>query len=91
MSMPPRRESELLLYTAPEGTVKVSVLFQDETAWLTQRALAELFGVGVPAIAKHLKNIFESGELDPTAAVSKMETVQTEGTRQVKRHRGWLC
>lgn len=80
-----RHESEMLLYTAPDGAVKVGVLFRDETAWLSQKALAELFGVGVPAIAKHLKNIFESGELDPGATISKMEMVRTEGARQVTR------
>ena len=80
-----RRESELLLYTAPDGTVKVGVLFRDETAWLTQKTLADLFGVGVPAITKHLKNIFESGELARAATVSKMEMVQSEGDRQVVR------
>lgn len=80
-----RRESELLLYTAPDGAVRVSVLFRDETAWLTQRALAELFGVGVPAINKHLKTIFESGELEPGATVSKMEMVRSEGGREVAR------
>jgi hypothetical protein len=52
---PARRESEFLLYTATDGAVKVGVLFRDETAWLTQRALAELFGVKTPAITKHLK------------------------------------
>jgi hypothetical protein len=50
-----KRESEFLLYIAPDGAVKVSVLFRDETAWFTQRALAELFGVKLPAITKHLK------------------------------------
>lgn len=85
MTGPPRRESELLLYTAPDGVVKVSVLFRDETAWLTQKALAELFGVGVPAINKHLKNIFELGELDPGVTISKMEMVRSEGGRQVTR------
>ena len=80
-----RRESEFLLYTAPGGDVKIGVLFRDETAWLTQRALAELFGVKVPAITKHLKNIFGSGELDRTATVSKMEIVQTERGREVMR------
>lgn len=53
--------SELLLYGSPDGAVSVRVLFKDETAWLTQKALAELFGVKVPAISKHLKNIFETG------------------------------
>ena len=73
------RESEFLLYVAPDGAVKVGVLFRDETAWLTQRALAELFGVKVPAITKHLKNIFESGELTETSAVSILETTATDG------------
>jgi hypothetical protein len=77
--------SELLLYTAPDGAVKVRVLFQDETAWLTQKALAELFGVKVPAINKHLKNIFDSGELDRAATISKMEMVRQEGEREVMR------
>jgi len=60
---------------------RVGVLFKDETAWLTQKTMAELFGVGVPAISKHLKNIFESGELDAQATSSKMETVRSEGGR----------
>ncbi len=80
-----RRESQFVLYTAPDGAVKVGVLFKDETAWLSQRALAELFGVGVPAVSKHLKNIFESAELDPEATISKMEIVGTEGGREVAR------
>jgi len=63
----------------------VRVLFKDETAWLTQKALAELFGVKVPAVNKHLNNIFESGELSRSATVSKMEIVQSEGGRDVAR------
>jgi len=74
-----RRESEFLLYAAPDGTVKVSVLFRDETAWLAQRALAELFGVKIPAITKHLKNIFESGELAENSVVSILETTAADG------------
>jgi integrase len=74
-----RRESELLLYTAPDGAVKVGVLFRDETAWLTQKALAELFAVKVPAINKHLKNIFESGELSEDSVVSILETTAADG------------
>ncbi len=74
-----------LLYTAPDGAVKVEVYFKDETVWLTQKALAELFGVQIPAIAKHLKNIFESGELSREATVSKMEIVRLEGQREVTR------
>ncbi len=68
--------SDFLFYAAPDGTVKVQVLFRDETAWLTQKALAELFGVKVPAINKHLKNIYESGELEREATISKMEIVR---------------
>jgi len=74
-----RREAEFLLYAAPDGAVKVRVLFKDETAWLMQRTLAELFGVGVPAINKHLKSIFESGELVESSVVSVLETTAADG------------
>lgn len=77
--------SEFLLYTAPNGNVKVEVFLSGETLWLTRQRMAELFHVGVPAISKHLKNIFESGELTREATVSKMETVQQEGNRNVSR------
>lgn len=77
--------TEFLLYTAPNGAVKVEVLLADETIWLTQKRMAELFGVGVPAVSKHLDNIYESGELQREATVSVLETVQQEGTRQVTR------
>ena len=77
--------NQFLLYTAPDGAVKVDVFFKAETVWLTQKALAELFGVGVPAINKHLKNIFDSGELSREATVSKMEIVRAEGGREVAR------
>lgn len=73
-------QGNFLLYTAQNGAVKVDVYFQGETVWLTQKALAELFGVQVPGIAKHLKNIFESGELSREATVSKMEMVRAERT-----------
>ena len=70
---------QFLLYTAPDGAVKVNVLFKDETVWLTQKALAELFGVKVPAINKHLKNIFESGELREGSVGSILETTAADG------------
>ena len=60
-------------------------MVKDETIWLTQKAMAELFDVEVPAISKHLANIYADGELQPDATVSKMEIVQTEGSRNVKR------
>jgi hypothetical protein len=74
-----------LLYKNASGEVRVEVMLQDETLWLTQKALSELFQVGIPAIAKHIKNIYESGELQELATISKMETVQKEGGRMVKR------
>jgi len=71
--------SDFLLYTAPDGQVKVRVFFKDETAWLAQKGLAELFGVKVPAVAKHLKNIFASGELREESVVSILETTAIDG------------
>ncbi|HLO63711.1 MAG TPA: virulence RhuM family protein [Azonexus sp.] len=83
--------TEFLLYTAPNGTVKVEVLLSNESIWLTQKRMAELFGVGVPAISKHLKNIFDSGELEEEVVVSILETTTEHGavagltqTQQVK-------
>ena len=69
-----REESQFLLYTAPDGAVKVDVFYKDETVWLTQKALAELFGVQVPAVNKHLKNIFEEGELSQDSVVKNFFT-----------------
>ena len=77
--------NEIIFYTTPDGNKKVEVVLQDETAWLTQKALAGLFGVKVPAINKHLKNIFETGELEKDSTISILETVRQEGAREVKR------
>lgn len=74
-----------ILYTTPNGDVKLEVFIRDETLWLTQKAIATLLGVEVPAISKHLNNIYESGELLKEATISILETVQKEGPRQVKR------
>ena len=76
---------EVVLYQTDDGNVNVSVIYYDETFWLTQKAMAELFGVNVPIISKHLQNIYEDGELFKNSTISKMETVRIEGTRQVKR------
>ena len=84
-SLPEGHPNRIVLYNAADGRVTVNVLFAHDNFWLAQRAIAELFGVKVAAISKHLKNIFESGELRPEATASKMETVQTEGSRQVTR------
>jgi hypothetical protein len=78
--------SQFLLYTAPDGAVKVDVFFKDETVWLTQKALAELFGVKVPAINKHLKNIFASRELVEASAISILETTATDGKAYQTRY-----
>lgn len=69
----------ILLFSSTDKKAKVSVFFQDGTFWLTQKAMAELFGVNVPAISKHLKNIFETGELEAISVVSKMETTASDG------------
>jgi len=78
-------DSTFLLYTGNDGKINIEVFLKDETVWLTQKAMAELFGVKIPAISKHLSNIFESGELQKEATLSILETVQMEGNRQVKR------
>jgi len=77
--------TDFLLYTAPSSEVKVEVLLSNETLWLTQKRMAELFSVGVPAISKHLDNIYLDGELERPATISILETVQKEGNRNVTR------
>lgn len=76
---------ELIFYKTPEGEQRIEVVYQDENFWMTQRGLADLFGVGIPAINKHFKNIYETGELEAGATLSKMEIVQQEGAREVRR------
>lgn len=74
-------EIQFLLYNMPDADGKVQVVIKGETLWCTQKAMAQLFGVGVPAISKHLKNIFAEGELSPDTTISKMETVVNRGIR----------
>ncbi len=76
---------EFLIYKAADEEVSVNAVIKDDTIWLTQKSMAELFDVNTPAISKHLSNIFNEGELQQSATVSKMEIVQTEGNRRVKR------
>lgn len=76
---------QFLIYRSAEREISVNAVIRDETIWLTQKAMAELFGVETPAISKHLANIFAEGELEAEATLSKMEIVQQEGTRKVKR------
>ncbi|EEO40436.1 toxin-antitoxin system, toxin component, Fic family [Fusobacterium sp. CM21] len=72
-------EVKFLLYSYLEGDINIGVIIKDDTLWLTQKSMAELFGVGVPAISKHLKNIYESEELMKNSTISKMETVVNRG------------
>jgi hypothetical protein len=78
-------QSQVVLYQTPDGKVTVNVLFAHDNFWLTQRTMADLFGVKIPAVNKHLKNIYASGELTPGATISKMEIAQIEGGRQISR------
>ncbi len=79
------QESDFLLYTAPEGGVKVGVLMLDETVWLTQKRMAELFGVDLRTINEHLHNIYKSAELSDDRTIRNFRIVQNEGGRQVDR------
>ncbi len=74
--------SEIILYSTPQGEIKIGVFLQDETVWLTQRAMGELFGVAQSTISEHFKNIHKSGELEKGATVRKIRTVQKEGGKK---------
>lgn len=86
MDMNEIKESKFLIYETTEGKVDIDVILKDETIWLTQKSMAELFDVEQPAIAKHLINIYNEEELLKDSTYSKMELVQKEGTRNVKRN-----
>lgn len=78
-------ESEIIFYTGPDGAVKIEIRYEEETFWLTQKKLSELFGVEVQTINYHLKEIFKSGELPEHPTIRKIRIVQTEGSREVSR------
>ena len=80
-------EIQFILYNLPDDEGKVQVVIKDETVWCTQKAMALLFGVQVPAISKHLKNIFEEGELQREVVVSKMEITTPHGAIEGKTQR----
>jgi hypothetical protein len=84
MSEPPA--SHFLIYEAEDGALKLDVRFEGDTVWLTQPAIAELFGTTVPNVSMHLKNIFEEGELAAEATLQNFLTVRQEGSRQVTRN-----
>ena len=77
--------SNFILYTTPNGHIQLDILLQDENLWLTQKGLAELFGVERSVITKHLRNIYDSGELDKVLTCAKFAHVQQEGNRAVRR------
>lgn len=79
-------QNEMLIFTSEKGDVKIEVFLKDENLWLPQKKIAELFDVNVPAVSKHLNNIYEEGELEKASTVSILEIVQTEGGRDVKRN-----
>ncbi|GHT24421.1 toxin Fic [Bacteroidia bacterium] len=79
------KQLQFLIYNTPQENVKIDVVVKDETIWLTQKAMATLFDVQVPAINKHLTNIYEDGELHREPTISILEIVQMEGSRNIKR------
>ena len=82
-------EFQFLMYKSADEDVSVKAVIREETIWLTQKSMAELFDVDVPAISKHLSNIYADGELLKDSTVSKMEIVQQEGTRHIKREQNF--
>ena len=76
---------EIIIYQTADGETRLDVRMENDSVWLTQAQIAQLFGTEVPAISKHIRNIFQSGELEREATVSKMEIVRQEGERTVKR------
>lgn len=79
------QQSDIIFYNTPTGDVKIEVIFNDETFWLTQKRMAELFGVESNTITYHLKEIYKTGELEEKATTRKIRVVQKEGNRDVNR------
>jgi death-on-curing family protein len=79
------KNKEIIIYKDKSGKISLDVKLKKETIWLTQKQIAILFDVNIPAISKHIKNIYKEKELDVKSTVSKMETVQVEGSRSIKR------
>jgi len=77
--------SEILIYQNPDGNIKIDVRLQEETVWLTQSQMGQLFGKDKRTISEHISNIFNEGELEKSSTVRKFRTVQTEGNREVER------
>ncbi len=79
-------KGNIILYTTPDGVSKIEVTLQNETVWLTLDQMAQLFQRNKSTISRHIKNIFEDGELDSSSTVAFFATVQTEGSRKVERN-----
>lgn len=74
--------NELIFYKTPDGEQRIDVVYQNENFWMTQKTLSELFSVKVPAISKHLKNIFDTDELSEESVISILETTAADGTSE---------
>ena len=79
------QKGEILSYQREDGSAQINVRLEEDTVWLTQQLMAELFNTSKQNISLHIQNIFEEGELIPDSTVKKFLTVQKEGTRDVKR------
>jgi hypothetical protein len=77
--------SEIILYTTEDGIIKINVQLDNETVWLTQKQLVELYQTSKSTVSEHIKNIYTDEELTPDATVRKIRTVQNEGKREVER------
>lgn len=77
--------NDILLYTSPDGAVKIEVIYEGETFWLSQKKISQLFNVSVPTINEHLQNIFQTGELEQVSTIRNFRIVQREGSRDVTR------
>lgn len=89
MKNKPQPDSDLILYQTEDGRTRIQCRFEDETVWLSLKQLADLFQRDKSVISRHIKNVFDEGELAPTATVAKSATVQTEGGKQVTREIGF--
>lgn len=79
------KNNQLILYSTPSGNIKVEVVFEEEIFWLSQKRMAEMFGVDVRTVNEHLKDIFETAELSKDSTIRKFRIVQTEGKRNASR------
>ncbi|MFH1892559.1 MAG: virulence RhuM family protein [Candidatus Zixiibacteriota bacterium] len=84
-NLPVPDDSKILIYQSDSGETRLEVRLQDETVWLTQKLMSELFEKDVRTINEHIKNVYEEGELEPESTIRKFRIVQVEGTRQVRR------